>query len=452
MYTSKQIELASLLIDTNNPRLEEVIRNQRDAIRAIASNQKEKLVILAGDIVEFGLNPSDYPIVIPFEEDIDRYLTIEGNRRVATIKILENPELISGVVSTKIVDRFKKLSKKYLKSPIVSVNCILYESREEAEHWITLRHTGENKGAGIVKWGGAEIARFRERAGKKEPSLQILDFLEKEGALSKQTRNKVPITSLRRIIGTPYVRTKLGIDLIDGKIQTRYENDEIINGIKRIVEDLATGIKTVKDIYRKEDRIRYIDEISAHYLPNTTKPSTDFRPLDSEIPSSEKENKKKIIQPSSYKRPTLIPRGTALEIGDVRINNIYHELRKLKIDIFANAISVLFRVFLELSLDWYIIEKKLEVTKKTRTLKGADAIDATLRQKLLAVHDYMKDQRMLTKQQLSPVNRAAQKDSFFASDVYALNAYVHNNNFSPSPGDLRVAWDNLQPFIEAIWA
>ena len=36
-------------------------------------------------------------------------------------------------------------------------------------------------------------------------------------------------------------------------------------------------------------------------------------------------------------------------------------------------------------------------------------------------------------------------------NVDTLNSYVHNRFFSPTERDLRVAWDNAQPFFESIW-
>ena len=43
----------------------------------------------------------------------------------------------------------------------------------------------------------------------------------------------------------------------------------------------------------------------------------------------------------------------------------------------------------------------------------------------------------------------SQKDN--PLNVDTLNAYIHNRFFSPTERDLRVAWDNSQPFFEKIW-
>ncbi len=447
MAKTDTIDLANLLIDTNNPRLEESQRNQNDAIRAIAVNQNRKLVVLARDIVENGLNPSEFLLVMPFEENLDRYVVLEGNRRIAALKILENPDIISGAVEKPILDRFKKLGTQYQSAPIETLNCVIVDSRPEANHWIELRHTGENEGAGIVRWGGAETARFRRRSGQQAPHLQVLDFLEQRGFIGTDTRNKVPVTSLKRLLSNPYVRTKLGIDLKGGNIVTRFDEGEVAKGLKRIIDDLASGDIRTKDIYTKEDRIRYIDNLSPDDMPDTSKPDAEFRTLGSPLPSQQQiatstPEVRKRSAPSVKQRSTLIPvRGFALRIDQTRINEIYHELRKLDVEEFTNAVSVLFRVFLELSLDNYSERNQL-----------GTSIDSRLNRKLNDVANHLQNQGILNEQQLKPVRRAAQSDSFLGSTITTMHQYIHNQYFSPSPGDLRATWDSLQPFIEAMWS
>ena len=103
MAKIESIALDSLLIDTDNPRLEGPLQDQRAAICAVAVNQGPKLAVLAKDIVEHGVNPSHSLIVTQFEEDSRYFVVLEGNRRVAALKILDEPGLISGAVEDAIV-------------------------------------------------------------------------------------------------------------------------------------------------------------------------------------------------------------------------------------------------------------------------------------------------------------------------------------------------------------
>ena len=146
---NKVIELSELLVDTNNPRIVDSIENQNDVIRMVASTQNKKLVRLANDIIEHGLNPTDLLLVMPFDNTKSLYVVLEGNRRIAALKVLENPETIRGAVDNSTYEHLKKSSQSYLESPITAINCIVADTREEAYHWIELKHTGQNEGAGI---------------------------------------------------------------------------------------------------------------------------------------------------------------------------------------------------------------------------------------------------------------------------------------------------------------
>src|SRR6185437_7593539 len=133
------IPLSDLLIDTQNPRLEQPNTGQREALRAFAGDQKAKLIALAKDIVGFGMNPSELAIVMPFHDDLRRYVVLEGNRRFTALKALENPEWLVGAMQPGEVDEMRRLSKIYQESPIESVPCVVM-TRDEAQHWMELRH------------------------------------------------------------------------------------------------------------------------------------------------------------------------------------------------------------------------------------------------------------------------------------------------------------------------
>ena len=449
MLLPSQIAIADLLIDTENPRFVDLNQGQRVAIRSMAADQGKKLISLAKDIIEHGLNPSEFLLAIPSDNESSRYVVLEGNRRLTTLKILENPELINGAVTSSLLKQFRNLSSQYLETPILNVLCSVVDNRQAANHWIEIRHTGENEGSGIVRWGGEETARFRQRSGQAEPHLQILDFLENRGYLTEEARKAVPITNLKRLLSTPYVRTKLGLDLEREKgLVTRFPDEEIAKGLKRVIEDLAYGDVKVKDIYTKDDRIRYIDGLLADELPNISDPDAQFRPLDSEDAKSENsssidgatDTNKTKSAPSHKSRKKLIPRECVLHIQERRINEIYRELKKLDVYEFPNAAGPLLRIFVELTIDSYITKNNVTIDER-----------AKLRDKITKVADELKQQSKLSGQELKPVRAAAQSNTYLASSVTTMNEYVHNYHFSPVPLDLVTAWDNLQRFIVAIW-
>jgi hypothetical protein len=441
----KTIPVADLVIDSLNPRLEDEPPNQQEAIQAVAARQKEKLATLAEDIVEHGINPSDSLIVMPTSENQNLYIVLEGNRRLSALKALDNPKLHVGVVDQRIIQRFQELNERYKTQTIERINCVVFENREKADHWIELRHTGENEGAGIVRWGAHESARFRQRRGERVYYLQALDFLEEHGKLSSEERQKVPVSSLERILSNPDIRAKLGLDMKNKILYTQFDEDEVAEGLSRIVNDLATGRIRTGDIYHKEDRIKYVNQIEEEELPDTSRPTGQLRPLATSTEEEEDrddttQKASKRSKPSSRKRSKLIPRGFILDIEQTRINEIYHELKKLHIINYSNAVAVLFRVFLELSLDDYIERKNLGIAQR-----------AKLSHKLLEVGKDLENKNRLSGQQLKAVRRFAQTDTFIAASINTFHQYVHNSYFTPTPIDLKAAWDDLSPFIKEIW-
>lgn len=109
------LSLPDLLIDSENPRLPQPNVGQRDALRALAGHEPGKLVSLARDIVAYGTNPSELPIVMPLSDDLKRYVVLEGNRRLSALKALENPEWLVGAMSPGDVDEMRRLSRQYAK-------------------------------------------------------------------------------------------------------------------------------------------------------------------------------------------------------------------------------------------------------------------------------------------------------------------------------------------------
>mgnify|MGYP000944436713 CR=1 FL=1 len=71
------------------------------------TEQENKLVNLAEDIINNGLNPSDIPIVTPSADDEKAYVVLEGNRRVTAIKLIIQPDLVPSEFSF-IKRRFKE--------------------------------------------------------------------------------------------------------------------------------------------------------------------------------------------------------------------------------------------------------------------------------------------------------------------------------------------------------
>lgn len=138
-------------------------------------------------------------------------------------------------------------------------------------------------------------------------------------------------------------------------------------------------------------------------------------------------------------RKNLIPGRIQISIGNPRINQIYKELKRMDIHQLSNAVAVLFRVFIEISMDEYIEKNNLSTVNANSQLnKKVQACLEDLKMKKLIKHEYVK-----------PVNVSiSDKDSIFSINTF--NSYVHNKHMFPDPTQLKNSWNQLEGFLIAI--
>ena len=111
----RTIKLTSLFVNTENYRFEP-LSSQKEAIDKMIEDQGDKLYSLVDDIVTNGLSPVDLIIVTP-NEDSNKYVVLEGNRRITSLKLLNNPTLID--------DKYSPLRKKFQKLQNQSFSIII---------------------------------------------------------------------------------------------------------------------------------------------------------------------------------------------------------------------------------------------------------------------------------------------------------------------------------------
>lgn len=475
----EMLKITELLLNPQNPRFDPV-QHQTEVIEAMIEDQKEKLVELAKHISDFGLSPTDSILVQPLEKN---WIVREGNRRVTALKLVNEPELIP-LKYAKIKKEFLKLNSVFDKSIINNIRCVVLEDEDLINEWIRLKHTGENKGIGTVAWDGQQTGRFSNLIrGKSDTRIAFLDALRVSKEIPetfKQGFSKIKKTNFDRLMNDPDVRKFLGVANNEGEIVL---TNSVSPYLLEVLNDLIFNNLSVGEIYHKDDRIKYINNIidrverkkvefkdpvkempvakeptalNKGILQQSVVPQEQQREKNTEnsnIHSYEPKSKNELVPDkditSQISKPTksypvnrkmLVPSQHKLIISHARILKIFNELKTIDCETCPNAVAALFRVFIELSADCYIEEKKITSVNS----------DSKLSQKIEAVANDMQNNGIMTKNGLRTARQMASSQTQNTS-VKTFHSYVHNKDVTPIPNDLRSAWDDLWPFIENLW-
>ena len=447
---AKNLKIDQLELDVSNPRFNKA-GGQHEAMQRIIEDQDAKLANLADSIVEDGLNPMDRLLVLKSERK-GKYVVLEGNRRTLALKVLRAPTLLSGLdVRSGLRKRLEKAAESFDVDDVEPVPCFEVQSRAEANAWIDQRHSGENEGRGIVNWSGEAASRFRG----SDPALQALDFVRQHAELDEEQKKlldsgRFPITTLDRLLSTPDVRKKIGVEIKDNKLLSTLPPDELMKPLRRIVLDLAEKKINVTKLKSKEQQIDYVTHnVDA---PDMRKKLSASRALEAitekDFPESEPAPSRKRGQRAT-KRTTIVPKHCRLNITNSKTEEIYAELRKLKLASFPNSIAVMLRVFLENSVDHYLTKIAKPAISLTFTVPNQGEKDKSLATKIGESIDHM-IQNGAPKKDFEQIKRAT-NDKRSPLSVDLLHSYIHSRFVAAAERELTVAWDMAQPFFELIW-
>lgn len=454
MFIRQGISIANLLLDLSNYRHGKAM-SQKEARDAIIAEQGKKLVNLAKDIVEFGLNPFDLPLVIDAEDGNANFIVIEGNRRITAINLMLKPDLAE---NTALHAAFKRLNKKHADAIPMVLDCVIAPNKKAGLIWINRKHANGLEGAGTEPWSSMAKARADAEQGIPRPDLDAVNFVLTNSKLDSSLReflegSKFNITTLERLLTTKETQAALGFSVQEGKLIS----DENKDWLKAVLTDVVTIIATSehngekfteRDIDNQDKRTAFAASVISNH-PKKKKEDKPWvvtgKPASSKPQPSKQEKPKKPITPSTEDQPNLIPRKFKLSLPSGKVNDIFIELKKLDVTTYRHSVAVLFRVFFELTLDAYIAKHSVALPTD-----GKGRPVDKLATRLAKVVEHTKGTNLLTEKELKPIQIAiSDPHSLVAPDT--LNAYVHSPWLNPDPDRLKVMWTNVQLFIERLW-
>jgi hypothetical protein len=450
---AKTLKLDSLDLDLQNPRIT-LANDQRDAMQKIIAEQKVKIINLAESIADRGFSPMDRVLVLKSEIRPGKFTVLEGNRRVLCAKLLRNPSLIPTLdMPDAFKKRFQKAAQGFDLKRVEKVDCYEVADRAEGNEWIRRRHQGQDSGRGIVDWSRIASSRFTGR----DPAVQALDFVLEHGELADDQKEliaaKFPLSTLDRLLSTPSVRTAIGFEIKNGKLETELPPEEALKPLKRIVLDLSDktvlNVTALKKVSQQEDYINKLKPFDRANLSKKTGTSVRVEGItNKDFTAKPPPTTKKARAPRTAARTHIVPGGCKLNVTIPKILGIYTELKSLLLSKHVHAISVLLRVFLEMSVDEYLTTK----AGSTRTYKdprSGRTLDKSLKFKVKETIDHMVTNGSDPKDFKGVSNAMTDDKHPFSIDT--LHAYIHNRFFTPLDRHLVVGWDNAQPFFEKIW-
>lgn len=429
------VNVADLRLDSENPR-HDPTKGQREIIDALLEKEGLKIVHLAEDIAEFGISPIDDLLVL---KSGGSYTVLEGNRRLAALKLLGNPALTR---VPKYEKRIRAIKKTTTAPAIHELEVAIVKTRAEGRHWQELRHTGERGGRSVIRWDAEASARFYGRRGShSDTALAIIDALEpaypnnKDLLAGLKEIRKSRLTTVGRLLSDPAVRARLGIEM-KPEVGAHYTSEQLEPAITRIVTDFSTGKVTVSGIWAKEDRRKYLLKIRAE-LPDEGLRDPDARPLvpaGSPRPPAPKPPKTKPgPQPSPAPKPLFD--GVQLTNLGGRIADVLTELQKLDVDKYPNAAGALLRVVIELAVT-EVHERK---NWPTTNVKLKELVKKCLR----ALDPTEKDPKYQSV-------RAGLNDGSSMFAVATIHAYLHNQYYNPTPSEIRSTSSNYAAFLAGL--
>ena len=353
-------------------------------------NDRDDFVNLAKSIVDNGFLSLD-PVVV-WRNEKGQYVVAEGNRRVAVLKLLQEPQK-----APKSIRRvFVAFSSKIDKSQYEKISVCVAPSFEACIWYINQRHEAKST---QKRWGrenymiwisnlyirfGKDINRIKSFTGAAESDIiKIICVLNLKEKLTCELANKLtkeeleqmrspvfPITTFERVVNNPLAKDffKMSFEGLQVKVKANY--DSFLNAFAVLLHRLM--LPRTDEEYLDSRKLNTSDAIGEmlQQLPKVNEGDCEFSWGDNHEPLSNNQNqhthkdskdnkseKNTDIEINNPNRAHLIPKELEIVTNDYRLKTLFEELKKLSGRTYPNVSCASLRVFLDISVRNYIQDK-----------------------------------------------------------------------------------------------
>lgn len=258
----------SELNEYKNINISEILNYEENPRHDIASGQHETLKMLiekvgaiymfnlAQDIYLNGLISANIPVVV-WNNNIKKYIAYEGNRRIACIKILDNPSLLD-TINKSLKEKIEKLKMNNEGKYTNEIQCFVTD-KSNAFFIMERIHAGEDKGRGLKAWSPKEKQVFLDRTNESSPIELVITQMNKE-LFDIDYTDDIGYTNIQRFFRNRAVKKALEIN--DAKTDIDKEKLLLINFL--LDKALKKSKEEKKPLSRLFDRARDIEDF---FLP-----------------------------------------------------------------------------------------------------------------------------------------------------------------------------------------
>lgn len=464
---------ADLNLDPENPRLEVGGDSNRQTLNELLDSDLDKQLSLARDISTTGkLNPLD---LIGIVEENGVYVVVEGNRRIASLKMLKSPELVE---DPRLRRRIERIAADGTGPD--EVTCSLFDDRDELRHWLILRHRGEQEGRGVVPWNPDAQERYSREPGSQSDlarqarqimldayptDVDVADELNtvfRGGESSSGKRITPRPTTLGRLLKSPAVQKAFGFAVESGDITMIAPAADVHAAFRQMIFDCSEGL-TAREINSNAQIQAWINRYpDLAYVPPPPNPpatpssgsqssgtdggATSTPPAAPQPPPPAGPQSPPIAPTPARRR---LPReerrifeGLRLRKFLLRTDKALKEAHKIDIEDMPAVTGVMVRVIVELCVTE-------AVDKLCLNARESDSLGKKIEAVLKHLDPNIADPRRRDKT-LEAAWINSQKTTGDGLGVELMHAFVHGLHATTAPADVRSLSKGYRPMLDRL--
>lgn len=244
--TLQQIKVNKLVNYAENPR-HAVGTNEKDTLEKLFNAVGIQYMLnLAKDIQQNGLL-GNQQIVVVSAGSSGKYIVYEGNRRVAAIKLLLDPQKF-----TFLDKATKEKAMKIREDMEIEDTLLCYVTDENDAFFIMERtHSGEDRGRGPKEWGSKEKETFKARRKDERNMSYLIDVYVRKYCDGIDITSLLSFTTLQRIFNNREIKKMIGLDVANERTFTADKMRLVVEAAKWIAQEAKSANMAVTRLFNK---------------------------------------------------------------------------------------------------------------------------------------------------------------------------------------------------------